>query len=446
MHIERLHIANMKLLDDFSVDFMRSDGDPRPWTVFVGENGKCKTTILQAIALAASGPEKSNQIAGNLPSLLTDKRRKGGIPSVSATFARQSFDRSGKASRTLETIVSRVTTQGSFFEQPIAYQSPHVVADIFARTASNRISKIRSQNEPGWLCAGYGVGRNIPVPLSVETRSDNSGDRLRSLFDPRYQLVGTDFVARFEPDIALHYSRLLREALVKHHVLPDIETIDLRGRGGVTSPSALIETHRFDQVVGSVTLRLPAIALSHGYQSTVAWIADFIGQAMLDAGDAALEVELATLQGIVLIDEIDLHLHPRWQRGLIRTLKAAFPRVQFVATTHSPLVLSGLDRDEIFVLQSDALGSVTAKPSEDDPRLMTASGILQAFFGVDRVDPDDAGGKLREYGFLASTADRTDDEQARLDVLLKELHDLGVEPDWEPVPRASLGAEGEAES
>lgn len=53
------------------------------------------------------------------------------------------------------------------------------------------------------------------------------------------------------------------------------------------------------------------------------------------------------MEGLVLIDELDLHLHPVWQQGLIAGLKHTFPRLQFVATTHSPLLLSGLE-DELY--------------------------------------------------------------------------------------------------
>jgi predicted ATP-binding protein involved in virulence len=57
--------------------------------------------------------------------------------------------------------------------------------------------------------------------------------------------------------------------------------------------------------------------------------------------------------GIVLIDEIDLHLHPQWQRRLPGALKEAFPAIQFIATTHSPQILSELDSSEIILLKGD---------------------------------------------------------------------------------------------
>src|SRR5690606_2430475 len=120
-----------------------------------------------------------------------------------------------------------------------------------------------------------------------------------------------------------------------------------KGRGGVSQASSLIDRERFQLKIGRHNYKLPAVALSHGYQSTLAWIADLIGHVMWEADDA---IEAADIEGLVLIDEIDLYLHPQWQAGLITALRRTFPKVQFVATTHSPVVLSSLQPEEIVVL------------------------------------------------------------------------------------------------
>ncbi|MBF0154000.1 MAG: AAA family ATPase [Magnetococcales bacterium] len=79
--------------------------------------------------------------------------------------------------------------------------------------------------------------------------------------------------------------------------------------------------------------------LSDGYHLFLALVADIARRAIMlnesDGGDAPAKVE-----GVVLIDEIDLHLHPRWQRVVLDGLREAFPRLQFIVTTHSPQVLS----------------------------------------------------------------------------------------------------------
>jgi recombinational DNA repair ATPase RecF len=64
MYITRLHVQNMKLMRDLALDFTH-EGKPRMWTAFVAENGACKTTLLQAIALVASGSDRANQPDGS---------------------------------------------------------------------------------------------------------------------------------------------------------------------------------------------------------------------------------------------------------------------------------------------------------------------------------------------------------------------------------------------
>ena len=104
------------------------------------------------------------------------------------------------------------------------------------------------------------------------------------------------------------------------------------------SAADLTQRNRIGLQVGRQELKTPAVWMSHGYQGTMAWIADLVGQIFLEAKSP---VPAKEMEGIVLIDEIDLHLHPSWQVELIPALKQVFPRIQFIATTHSPSTGSG---------------------------------------------------------------------------------------------------------
>lgn len=141
------------------------------------------------------------------------------------------------------------------------------------------------------------------------------------------------------------------------------------------------------------------------------------------------------MEGCVLIDEIDLHLHPTWQIRLIPALKKVFPRLQFIATTHSPMMLPALNAEEVFILTQDAEGSVVATQATHSPALLTGSELYEEFFNIHKLYPNDLGDKSRHYGRLASDPMRTDEEEARMRVLRKELNAQGVTFDWEPVPR-----------
>ena len=90
----------------------------------------------------------------------------------------------------------------------------------------------------------------------------------------------------------------------------------------------------------------PWSELSDGYHVFIALVADLARRAVMlnefDGAEAPAKVE-----GVVLIDEIDLHLHPRWQREALPRLRSVFPRLQFIVTTHSPQVLSSAENRQV---------------------------------------------------------------------------------------------------
>ncbi len=88
-------------------------------------------------------------------------------------------------------------------------------------------------------------------------------------------------------------------------------------------------------------------------------------------------------EGIVLIDEIELHLHPQWQRGILPKLSQTFPNCQFIVTTHSPQVVSDVSANSVFILEKDEEGNVTAR----HPRSSLgcdSNSILEDMMGVSR--------------------------------------------------------------
>jgi hypothetical protein len=128
--------------------------------------------------------------------------------------------------------------------------------------------------------------------------------------------------------------------------------------------------------------------LSDGYRSMVVLAVDLMSffQMQFDSMDAA--------EGLVLIDELGAHLHPRWQMRIVRAFREAFPRLQVVATTHDPLCLRGLRDDEVVVLRRTRNEQVYALPREEVPSvngLRVDQLLTSEVFGLnsttdDRVD------------------------------------------------------------
>lgn len=141
------------------------------------------------------------------------------------------------------------------------------------------------------------------------------------------------------------------------------------------------------------------------------------------------------MRGLVLIDEIDLHLHPRWQIDIIARTRKLLPQLSFVATTHNPLTLVGAKPEEIWIL-NEADGQITVKQGLEAPMLLTGGQIYRSYFGIEDFYPAEMGKALDRYSFLCTWALRTDDEEQERLALQAKLVAAGLEPEWEVVPRA----------
>jgi len=436
MYLLDINISGLKLLRDFRLSLRDAQGRPRMWTVLIGENGLCKTSILQAIAMTASGFLRANQLA-DVPSL-HDRRS---LDKGTDIFAEFTLGSSQHPQRIYPGLNERLVGPPSIISGLRIHPGHHVIrgSSWYREVHTERGEKMpvggdpiedaRARNLPRWFTAGYGTSRLLPRPFASDKAEDPILSRLNSLFD-RSRIIGTGFADLL--DNPGEFSRALRAALVDSQLLPRATDVELKGSGETKSPSDLVEKHSFALKVGTETLRLPATWLSQGYQSTIAWVADIIGQMFWENGGP---IPLSEMEGLVLIDEIDLHLHPKWQLGLIPTLKRIFPKLQFIVTTHSPMILPGLSREEVVILGTDKEGNVIAHESPESPALLTGSEIYRTFFGIDRLHPSDLGKDLQRYSFLIADPLRSDEEDKEMHELRERLAAAGVDPGWEPVPR-----------
>jgi hypothetical protein len=192
------------------------------------------------------------------------------------------------------------------------------------------------------VIAGYGATRNLT------SRKDNGNEDLSpdvrrqiTLFDPLSQLAGAEVLLAQQADggpLVPLLQGVLRQVFGAEL---EIET----GPGGIRFTVA----HR--DIV-------EAIDLPDGFRAAAAWMADLCAIWCEKAPDLAANANPADIQAIVLIDEIDLHLHPSLQRELVPRLRKALPKVQWIVTTHSPLVLANFDASEIIALDRDREGNV----------------------------------------------------------------------------------------
>ena len=127
--------------------------------------------------------------------------------------------------------------------------------------------------------------------------------------------------------------------------------------------------------------------LSDGYRNVVAIAADLaIKAAMLNPQLAEKALEFTP--GVVLIDELDLHLHPKWQRRIIEDLRRTFPKVQFICTTHSPFLIQSLrSGEELIVLDGQPTSDVDNMPIDD---------IARGIMGVSNTETSERYGEMKQ--------------------------------------------------
>ena len=217
-------------------------------------------------------------------------------------------------------------------------------------------------------------------------------------------------------------------------LLPDVS--DIR-EGGLDEdpprPRVEVETP-----YGWVTLR----ALSLGYQTMVAWLVDLANRMFESYPDSENPLSEAA---VVLIDELDLHLHPRWQRELTAHIDGLFPNVQFVVSAHSPLVVQAPGVTNVAVLRrKDDHVEILNDPTE--VRGWRVDQILTSdLFGLASARPADVERDLERQRELVlldapSTAEQT--ELAELDAKLARLPPGEVAMDREAWSIAYKLAEG----
>jgi hypothetical protein len=124
---------------------------------------------------------------------------------------------------------------------------------------------------------------------------------------------------------------------------------------------------------------LPLNSLSQGTQSTIQWLARLLFS-YAEYYDYPMNLE--EKPGILIIDEVDAHLHPSWQRRIIPTLTKHFPNLQIFCSTHSPLMLAGLKEGQVQLLRRDEKGKVTVSRNETDIVGWSADEILRNVLDV----------------------------------------------------------------
>ncbi len=304
-HIESISIRNFRAIRQFDTRLATpSDGDSDSkgkmgWKVLLGENGAGKSTILQAVSLALMGPKYVEQYWKRFRLKPADLLRKvRGEQRARQASIQVQFSNGHK-------VVLKITPRKAFFEsQP--------ESEMYLRAyGATRLLPRRNETPP-------------PVVEGAKCRVDN-------LFDPgRPVLDANGWLAR--------HSRQQKSFGSIALALKDLLGLPKQARLSVKSRQVMVPMNG---------LQHPLDELSAGFESVLVMAADILAGIKGTVHDP----RLAT--GIVLLDEIDAHLHPRWKMRIVDSLRNTFSSMQFIVTTHEPLCLRGLLENEVMVLKRE---------------------------------------------------------------------------------------------
>jgi energy-coupling factor transporter ATP-binding protein EcfA2 len=351
MWVASVTLTNIKCFQEQEISFVRNRKDrldraqPYYWITLLGENGVGKSTILQTLALLLAGPEAAKELLPRPTGWVRDPKDVGKITAVlhkedndTGTFGE---DRPRKTfSLSYFVTGSNPVEVGTTKDKQQTYTEPALVEEPTKILSWLRANAFASGSQ-GWFTVGYGAFRRLTrlsqviVPsLDQPKRSSNFFTQFNedsSLSSFERWMVYLDYrLAKDSNDIeAQRMKRFGEEAIVR--LLPGDVKI-----AGVTK-EGLIEFLVDGQ-------RVPTISLSDGFRSVIALAGDLIWrllQAFPDLDDPT------SASGVVLIDELDIHLHPSWQREIAGWLRDVFPHLQFFVATHSPLVATGAGEEAL---------------------------------------------------------------------------------------------------
>jgi len=376
--LRRVVLENIRSFEHADITLER-DGQITPWTVIVGDNGTGKSTVLKAIALALSTPKDAVAL------FETDTR--GEWLRAGAT--------SGSITIELEQLGQALTSTLSITRRPYG-------------EALDAVTNGEVWLDSLFVC-GYGASRR--TLRSDMQRSYSTRNAVATLFDPEASLQ--------DPELALR--RFLSSSSGEFDPLRAIDNVLLLPPG-----STKLGDHGLE-VRGQWGFSAPVASLSDGYRSTLSWVLDLLGWVFLRSP----EMLWNGLQGQILIDEVEQHLHPSWQRRIIGALRRQFPRVQFIVTTHASLCVTGttdLSDDEVSLVHLGWNGdAVQAQSGLRPPRGLRADQILTSYlFGLETTTDDETKHEIERLAALL--AQPTEASTAEVEQLRSKLHEkLGSE-------------------
>jgi predicted ATP-binding protein involved in virulence len=386
MRVDRLEITNFKKFSNYTIDL-----HPQ-FTLLVGDNGTGKTTILDALAIAAG------IWLVNSPDTTLNNSRRNILPSEIRLEAVEANVEGFTITQLIERKPVQVKAIGSIDHQPVewlrqigingsrtsntgAKEAQEIISTLFQRVGAH---------EKIWLpiVAYYGAGR---AWLASNQRRDKVSNKPSRRWDAFYDC----FEERIR--IADIQNWFQKEAIAsvnqQGQIRPSFKVVEWAILHCIPDADAIWYDPNLLEIVISIDRNpQPFSNLSAGQKMMVALVADIAikivnqNTAFLSK-DSGINHEILPLllkrtSGLVLIDEIDVHLHPKWQHQVVNDLKTTFPSIQFVCTSHSPLIIGEVEANCIRLLESDDETSNNSATIPSESYGLDANRVLNELMGA----------------------------------------------------------------
>ncbi len=425
MRIEELKASGFRCFDDVSFRF-------RPgFNLIVGDNGSGKTSLLEALAVAAGawllgirGFDKRHLLAADV-----QVRPQG----VNGDFRFEEVEETAVRARGIingETLIWERALRGRMGRTTI--QQASGVRDM-ADAQAQAIRNGEDENVILPLISYYGTGRLWDVPRDIKTALKDERhkpsrlDGYRNSVDPRCSpadfmkwLSRQEWIAfqeGAEPPICTAVKRAVLHCLegakrIWFSAKQEQVVVEFEDQG----------IHAFNQ-------------LSDGQRNMVAMVGDMaIKAATLNSPLGSRAV--GETPGVVLIDELDLHLHPRWQRRVVADLQRTFPLIQFFCTTHSPQIIGEVPRDSVMLLTAQGAQTPVVAYGADsnwilehvmDAQQRSESSTKLIHAVEDALEEGDLNTALSELQELRNKVGSEEGEVARLEGSIRNMEALAYE-------------------
>lgn len=427
MYIHRVILRNIKGFDELDIRFSRTGvgGEERysGWNVLTGGNGSGKTTILKAIALALVGPETARALQPSFSGWVSHGSDRGTIAVQLLAGEGDSFDK-GRP------------TAAPFFAELLLERRGDDVAIFpgreFVKGKRSAINGPWSVGPGVWFAAAYGPFRRLYGTSTEAMRLMSSPGR-----PPR-------FATLFKEDATLGESQnWLQELQFKFLERKEKEITLLRDVIELLNEDFLRHGLRVDRVdsdglwlKNAQDISLALADMSDGYRSSLALLIDIARHLAAAYPNRPLVARsddgklVVPHHGVVLIDEVDAHLHPEWQRDIGFWLKQHFPNVQFIVSSHSAFVCQAADELGIFTLDAQVTEGDARLGKSDWERIVSGTVdqvLLSPAFGLIHTRSPRAVAFRREWSELLASSKRTplnEDKKARFEQLSLFTKDL----------------------